>query len=268
LWIFCGGMPRSGSTLQFQITAHLVEQAGLGHRVEWVPPAEFPRLRERYGAAPGWKVFKTHICTDEVRALLDAHEAKGVYVYRDVRDAVVSRMRERQEPFAHVWQRGFLARVLTNFDSWTSTPGMLVSRYDEMIADVAGEVERIARHLGISVGRDHCARVAAEYTIDRQRARIRDVEARGALARSGDIAYDPVSNLHVRHIASGGHGEWRGVLSSEEVAMVEDRAKQWLVANGYPLALSAWRRALLKRRFERRLSRGAASTSDPAPNAT
>ena len=36
MWIFCCGMERSGSTVQFQISAQLVEDAGLGKRVEWV----------------------------------------------------------------------------------------------------------------------------------------------------------------------------------------------------------------------------------------
>jgi len=252
LWIFCGGMPRSGSTLQFQLTAHLVEQAGLGMRVEWVRAEEFPRLREKYAAQAGWKVLKTHVCTAEVRAEFEAGNARGVYVFRDVRDVVVSRMRERDEPFDRLWELEFVDRLLTRFARWTSVPGVLVSRYDEMVADVAGEVERIAGHLGIAVGRDECEQVAAEYAVVRQRERIRQAEACGRLRQSGDIYYDPISNLHVDHIRSGQSGDWRNILAREELAMVEDRAKHWLVANGYVLSLSAWQRALLKLRYGRR----------------
>lgn len=253
MWIFCGGMPRSGSTLQFQLTAHLVERAGLGRRVEWVVADEFPRLRARHGADEGWKVFKTHVCTDEMRAEFEASNARGVYVFRDVRDVVVSRMRKRDETFDHIWESGFLDRILTSFDRWTRIPGVLVSRYDAMVADVAGEVQRIAAHLGIAVDRDECEQVASEYTVPRQLERIRDAQARGALQRSGDAyCYDPISNLHPGHIVSGRAGEWRAALAGEEIAMLEDRARRWLAANGYPLALSAWHRIILKRRYARR----------------
>jgi len=120
MWIFCGGMPRSGSTLQFHLTAHLVEHAGRGTRVEWVRPEEFPCLRDKYAEHDGWKVFKTHVCTAEVQAEFEALNAKGVYVFRDVRDVVVSRMRKGGQTFDRLWEGKFLDRLLTSFDRWTS----------------------------------------------------------------------------------------------------------------------------------------------------
>jgi hypothetical protein len=254
MWIFCGGMPRSGSTLQFQLTAHLVEHAGMGSRVGWVPPEEFPRLRDERAAASGWKVFKTHTCTPEIRAELEAGNAKGVYVFRDIRDVLVSRMRKAGVTFDHVWEGRLLDRALTGFERWTSIEAVLVSRYEAMVADVPGEVGRIAAHLGIAVARDDCERVASEYTVTRQRERIRQAEATGRLERLAgrSVFYDPVSNLHVDHIRSGRSGEWRTVLARAEVAMVEDRAKGWLVANQYALSLLAWQRVILKMWYVRK----------------
>jgi hypothetical protein len=255
MWIFCGGMPRSGSTLQFQLTAHLVEQAGLGARVEWVRPEEFPRLREKYARHGGWKVFKTHVCTADVQAEFAAHNAKGVYVSRDIRDVVVSRMRKGNESFDGSGGIGFLDRILTNFDRWTSLEAVLVSRYEDMVADVAGEVGRIGAHLGIAVDRKACETVASEYTVARQGERIREAEAGGRLRVAAGVFYDPVSNLHVDHIRSGRCGEWKGVLAREEVAVIEHHARGWLVANGCRLSLPAWQRFLLKRWYALRQRR-------------
>jgi hypothetical protein len=254
MWIFCGGMPRSGSTLQFQLTAHLVEHAGLGSRVEWVRPEEFPRLRDAGTAARGWKVFKTHTCTPDIRAEFEAGNAKGVYVFRDVRDVLASRMRKAGVAFDHLWEDGFLDRVLVGFDRWTSIEAVLVSRYEDMVTNLPGEVGRIAAHLGIAIGRDDCERVASEYTLSRQRERIRQAEATGRLQRLQGLSvlYDPVSNLHVDHIRSGRGGEWRTVFTRAQVAVIEGRAKEWLVANEYALSLSAWQRVLLKSWYTRR----------------
>ena len=86
MWIFCGGMPRSGSTLQFQLTAHLVELAGLGMRVDWVRAAEFPKLREKYAARGGWKVLKTHACTPAMQAWKASEERAWLTLPKRVRE--------------------------------------------------------------------------------------------------------------------------------------------------------------------------------------
>ena len=264
MWVFCGGMPRSGSTLQFQLTAHLVEQAGLGARVEWAPPSEFPRLRSAHATTSRWKVFKSHTCTPEMRAELDAGTATAVYVYRDLRDVMVSRMHKRAETFDRLWQGGAVDALLASFDRWTSSRGVLVSRYEPMVADVAGEVARIAAHLGIRVARDECERVASLYTIARQQERIRDAEAAGRIEHRDGVRYDPVSNLHVDHIRSGESGEWRRELTPGQLALIEERARTWLLAQGYALSLPAWRRVWLSaayRRRQRRAGAGAATAS-------
>ncbi|HUK63439.1 MAG TPA: sulfotransferase domain-containing protein, partial [Dongiaceae bacterium] len=261
VWIFCGGMPRAGSTVQFQLTAHLVERAGRGARVEWVPPHEFPALRARYAGQPGWKVFKSHACTPEIRAELAAG-AKGVYVYRDVRDVVVSRMRKRGQTADRLWRDGVVDQLLASYVRWTESPGVLISRYETMVADLAGEVERIAAHLGIESDRAACADLAAQYTVPAQRERIRQAETAGRLEQRDGFHYDPTSNLHVDHIRSGKSGEWRDVLTRTQVALIERRAGRWLQAHGYPLALPGWQRAILTFGHDR-WPRGRADTAAP-----
>src|SRR5262245_56284573 len=101
-------MPRPGSTLQFQLPAHLVERAGVGARVECVRRHAFPRLRDECGRSSAWKVLKTHVCTGEMRAEFLADNARGVYVFRDVRDVVVSAMRKRAERFDQLGGEGYV----------------------------------------------------------------------------------------------------------------------------------------------------------------
>jgi hypothetical protein len=109
---------------------------------------------------------------------------------------------------------------LTNFDRWTSLDTVLISKYEDMVTDLAAEAERIALHLGISVSRAECVAIASEYTVPRQLARIEEAEISGRLRQSarGSI-YDPVSNLHVDHIHSGESGAWKNVLASAEIGM-------------------------------------------------
>jgi len=232
MWIFCGGMFRSGSTVQYQIASHLVEQAGLGRRVTWHSPDAFVEVRDRQRSDPGLLVFKAHGLTAAMRGEVEAHGARVVTVHRDIRDVVVSAMRKNSWSFRHVWRSGKLRWWTRRFDEWAAMPGALVSRYDRLVADLAGEAGRIGRLLGIDVAPALAATIAAEYAIDRQRERtaaVCDRRERGELA----VKYDPHSLLHHNHVACGGVGMYRGVLAPAEVRAIEDECGAWMAHWGY-----------------------------------
>jgi len=117
MWIFCGGMNRSGSTVQYQITARLVEEAKLGKRVEWVKSSDFPVLRDKYAHDNQWKVFKAHSCTNTIQAEFQQQNAMGVYIYRDVRDVFVSVMYRQATTFEQQWaKKGSWKKWLHNYE--------------------------------------------------------------------------------------------------------------------------------------------------------
>jgi hypothetical protein len=67
-----------------------------------------------------------------------------------------------------------------------------------------------------------------------------------------------VSNLHIDHFHSGKSGDWRVALRPEQTAMIEERAKDWLLAHGYPLSMPDAERATLAARYAcRRVVEGA-----------
>lgn len=239
-WALCGGMMRSGSTLQFQIAARLVEEAGRGERVGWSRPGTFPELRDRHADAEGWRVFKSHDCTPEIREEIVEREGAGIYVYRDLRDVMASVMRKEGLAFDDLWESGYLDACVENFEAWTSLPGVLVSRYEEMVADVPGEVRRIGERLGIEVDDATSERIAAEFSMESQRDRARRVE------REGAGRFDPYHLLHGNHITDGRSGSWRDTLRPSEVERIEARHGRWLSENGYAPDARLGRRAPLR----------------------
>lgn len=267
MWVFCCGMQRSGSTLQFQIAAHLVEQAGLGRRVEWVEPRRFPELRERYAGVPGIKVFKNHVCTDAMAAEFARGNAIGIYSYRDLRDVFASNMKKYASSFEQLWCGDFLETSLSNYRRWTGLPRVLVSRYETMIADLPGEVGRIAAHLGIDLDGPGCQRIAEEHSMEKQKQRIAGFGSDALRDGYAGARYDPRSMLHTDHIQGGVVGGWRGHLTTGEVAQIENAAAAWLRQHDYPLSLGPWRRRALalreklRRRARRVLRRRAPAQS-------
>lgn len=238
MWIFCCGMQRSGSTLQFQITARLVEEAGLGRRVEWVKPERFGKLRKELANEEGWKVFKIHVCTDKMAKEFKHGNAMGVYTYRDLRDVFVSTMRKYDTSFAQLYEGGFLEDCLEQYRRWTALPRVLTSKYEDMIADLPREVARIAAHLGLDLPAETYEHIANEHTLERQKERIAEAINNGALVEGviKGMFYNPDTNLHTNHIHEGAVGGWKNVLSAAQAAQIEDEAGDWLVAHGYELA--------------------------------
>lgn len=264
MWVFCCGMERSGSTVQFQIAAELVEMAGMGTRIDWVPPHEFPTIRQKYRTRTDLLVFKNHVCTPDMEAEFAMGNARGLYTYRDLRGVMVSKMRKVQAPFEALWNNTFLAKCLNNYDKWTQLPGVLVSRYEELVVDLGAEVDRIAGHLGIPLSEEQRGQVAERFSLARQRERISAAVSAGAMRSAFGQDYDRHSNLHSNHINSGEAGAWRNQLTPRQVALVEHQAGKWLTAHGYTLQsrpLSrhwfTWEDRLHRRlRFGKRAPRG------------
>jgi hypothetical protein len=229
MWVICGGMPRSGSTVQFQIAARIVESANAGTRVEWVNPNDFVRLREKYAGFHGMKVFKTHTLIDEIRREFDKNNAIGLYIYRDLRDVFVSSMVKESSDFSTVWKSGFLDRCTESFNAWTNLPGILVSRYEDVVLNLGTEVTHIANRLSIELSKEQVADIAEDYSIEKQKERMIRV-------KNMEKIFDESELLHSNHIASGNTGQWRERLSALQVFRIELKVGWWLRKYGYDLS--------------------------------
>jgi hypothetical protein len=231
MWVFCSGMHRSGSTVQYQIAAHLVEQAGRGERVTFHRPEAFGEVRAAHDARHRMLVFKAHGLSDAIRDELRDRGGIVITAHRDIRDVVVSAMRKNNWTFRHIWRIGRLQHWTTRFEEWAMVPGAMVSRYDRLSADLPGETRRIAGMLGIPLAAGDADRIAADYAADRQRARtvaVQEVRQRGEA-----VKYDPHSLLHHNHIASGAVGGYRTVLRAAEIRAIEDACGAWMARWGY-----------------------------------
>lgn len=227
--VVCCGMPRSGSTLQYQIVCELIERAGVGERPEaWPSPIE-PEMG--VGLRPV-HVAKIHDPDPRLDAF-DPLFVRYVYVYRDVRDAIAShlqKLRAAGEDDIPPERIGDVVReqMLDPFAHFTTRPApMLVSRYEEMVADVRGEVACIATFLGLRLQPDDCRQIAAKLDLESQR---RFLESR---RWDPEERWDDRTLLHRNHISDGRVGKHREVLSEAQRQAVERVAGPWLVEQGY-----------------------------------
>ncbi len=167
-------MPRSGSTWQYQIASHLLEQHRGGVRGGFLEQAgDFERcIEEQTAGRLPWLTLKTHNGHPPFAAALRDGRALAVYSYRDVRDVAFSLMHKMHRNFDTIVNETFmLEQCLKDHAFWTALPNVLCQRYEDVMADPVGGVQEIAAFLGVPIADGEAERLAAAYSLEANRAR-------------------------------------------------------------------------------------------------
>ncbi|MCB8984005.1 MAG: sulfotransferase domain-containing protein [Ardenticatenaceae bacterium] len=219
-------MMRSGSTLQYQITKDIVETSGTGYALGWIETEDFPMLHKRYEQESRNIVAKTHAYIDGIGEMIIGGEAKAIYVHRDIRDVTVSLMNKRNKSFWYILlTTPFIELVLENHRNWTAQTGILISRYEEMVANLKQEVLRIASYLNVPLGEVEAAHIASKYALERQIAKVKQLETQD---EDSVNMMDSELLFHRNHIHSGDVGQWANTLTKFQVGVVEALVKDKL----------------------------------------
>jgi hypothetical protein len=174
-------------------------------------------------------VVKTHSGpTNGLRVLMSARATKVTYIYRDPRDVAVSafeagqRIRDRGESHSFATLDSIKAailrvssRYLAAWDAWMALSHarpnqILLVRYEDLVADISAELERLTRFLKLDVTAEHWSRIAVTY----QRPEIRADE-------------------EVLHFNRGVVGRFRSTMNSEELELCQLHFGAYLNKMGY-----------------------------------
>lgn len=244
MWVFCGGMFRSASTLQFQITARLVTEAGSGQPIGWIDAERFAETRQQYTDQSGLKIIKVHVCPEPIQAEFWQNNALGLYISRDIRDVFASYLKQRHKSFEFLWQEDFLATCLDSYEVWTTLPNMLISTYQQVMDNLPREVNRIAQHLGIDISPAECQAIAADYSLESQQQRVQRFRKQLTQTKLNPddhrelVDYhDDQTLLHINHIDSAKRDRWRSDLTPEAAAAIEQGVADWCDRHGYSPSL-------------------------------
>ena len=230
-------MRRSGSTLQSNLVAALL---GPGTRIDVTSVESFSEPEAQ--TAP--LVLKCHRFIPAVAQMLAEGRARVFYSYRDIRDVIASIMEKYSVP-ALGYLHGGARNILREHAAWTALPGVHLTRYEEMLADPAAEVGRLAAHLGLPADAARDAEIAERFSLRRQRERIAATAGDpDAQLGSGGNVHDRDTLLHLNHIQSGGSGAHREVMTARERAALEWICREWMAKHGYEPMHSPWMQAM------------------------
>jgi hypothetical protein len=242
--VVCAGMYRACSTWQYEVVAHLLESHHGGRRLGYLTCEQYAELLHGDSGArnapegAAWRVLKSHEGDRTFARALRAGSARAVYAYRDVREVAFSMMHKRSMSFEQLLRQGIIHQILANDRFWTRQPGVLVQRYEDLLADPVSGVLALAHHLGIELAYGAAARIAEEYSQESNRARTEALKQRlhhaGIdLESTANVQIcDATTLLHWNHMRPG-NASWRDQASPRQVDHLHRLCGRWLEARGY-----------------------------------
>jgi hypothetical protein len=240
--IFLTSYPRSGNTWTRFLVGNLVhtEEAVTFLNVERLVADMYKHSDHYLRHLPRPRIMKSH-------EVFDPRYKRVIYIVRDPRDVAISQyhweMKQRAvadgcpiETFLPPWIEGKVWDRLGNWGdhvtSWMSTRGesdrFVVLRYEDLIADPARELVKVANLLGIEPAPERLARAVELSSADRMR-HLEETQGKKWV----QTRYTRQDKPFVRKAASGG---WKAVLPPQSVAAIEAAWGHVMISLGYQLS--------------------------------
>jgi hypothetical protein len=159
------------------------------------------------------------------RTLIRRELLRATYIYRDPRDALLSAFehgeRSRTSGYQNAFARlktfedalKFMEQYLKIWQAWVATPGVLITRYEDLLADYDAQVARLLAFLKITADQPPVQAVLEQYRPEH----TRDTGQRGLHFRQGKV------------------GRYRQVFTPDEVKAADQAFAPYLERMGYPI---------------------------------
>jgi len=225
--IVCGGMRRAGSTLQFLMVKNILMTTGqvqdhLSHEI-----SEGKILDSEIH-----NIIKAHQVTPEIITLLEEPNSKSLYIYRDVRDVLVSEYQliNVQPSVRSVFMNEIVGSVIEDFYKWKTIPDIRISEYSKVMADISAEIRDISEYLGVGISENQVSKISSDLDLKNMKNK-QDV----LVDKSSKNNFDRKTMLHSRHINSGKSGQWKNYFTTLQINVLESICEPWLSDQGFEL---------------------------------
>lgn len=243
VYFFCCGMLRSGSTWQYMVASHFVENRLGGRRLGFMNgERKFLKYDRSFLKFKGWKTVKMHAPQQAFADALAAKRAIAVHSYRDVRDVIFSVLQKTGETFENYVEKGSGLHSLIEVDAfWRAQPNLLNQSYDDIVDHPVQCIEQIAQHLGLALQSGEGDSIAEQFSLKANKKLTEALEQNAREKRLGKFL-DERTQLHFNHIHDAKTGKWRDLASREQLACMAQICGKWLIENGYERDMS-WSQA-------------------------
>jgi hypothetical protein len=224
--VFLVSFPKSGNTWSRFLLASLLhpDQPATFANIHRLIPEPASTTKRDFDRMPRPRIIKSHEC-------FDPRYPRVIYIVRDPRDVAVSQYHYHRKlmkigddsPIENFVTRFLAGQTCPhgswgeNIVTWLATregdPRFLLLRYEDMVADTARELRKIAVFLGITVGPEQIA-LAVERS---SAAQMRKLEQ----TQTDDCSLTKGSRKDLSFVRAAGSGGWRSELPASMVARIE-----------------------------------------------
>lgn len=233
--VISNGMLRSGSTLQYNLAASVLETAGplerAGFLGDFVQPDSRAKL-EAMKASNGWTILKTH----EAPLERDFYDERVVvlFSYRDVRDIAASIKKKWGYPFEQIVSD--IAAMIEIEEAFGHVPNVHVQSYEKLFDTPQLAVVELAKALGQNLDDYIIHSIADENSVaTKEGEKSKDGFVSRIASRIFPKGYDQKSLLHPDHISKTGGkgGDWVNQFTDKELETLNNRFGDWLQKHNY-----------------------------------
>lgn len=234
--IICCGMPRSGSTLQFNVVWKILEFASLGEKVPWRRNDDWDsannELREMALSEQCYAI-KIHAVSDTIRNIArETGRVRYVYVHRDLRDVFVSmQVKFDMSPQKAITRiRGSLQ--LEDYLASLKPQSVLCQPYVSLFQNLPDAIVEISSFLKAELSLKQFEAILSDVNIDiaytksrKRKVPFEHLRRRiSTLLRIKTAFSDEQLMLHPKHVSEhkGQIGIWKTKLNKEHQAMLKE----------------------------------------------
>ena len=230
-FIFCGGMYRSGSTLQYNIASEIIERLKIGTREKYYP------IHEEYfknKLSEDYKTFKSHILSREIEEQIKNNNAYVLLTYRDIRDVMASWQKKNNFIFTLEDGLKWASNTIRTFERWEniSCKKKLISKYEIFNGNIKEEVARISELIGFDIENDIADKIEEIMQIDKLQKRLESL-SNDQIEIDNNLSWDKKTLIHLDHFQGGIIGKYKNELDIELQKMIKKEFNSWLCAHGY-----------------------------------
>lgn len=233
-------MPRSGSTLQYQIAKELLTKSNCYFQdLGWLGNQNIAQLYTKYDPIYEYVLTKQHNYLSGINKIIDLEKLYILISFRDLRDVIVSLMNKNGTSFENVFSKLKIQNFINDFNNWLSFKHVLKSKYEIFCNDINNETVRISQFLNIQLPFEDIEEISKNLSITNQRTKINSFSLE-KLENYEKEKYDPITLLHQNHIHSGEVNQWRNILNNFQIGIIQYYAKDWLNKYDYPIKSSIY----------------------------
>lgn len=244
--IICNGMPRSGSTLQYNIARLLVTKLQVGFSEGFISKKRWELSKTKlldWESAKAYHVIKSHTIHPDWMQTSSINRCY-LYIYRDLRDVAVS----IKNKFGHEDNKLILAldKAIEGYENISKTSkknNVCWLKYEDVVRDIPNAIMEQASFLKLKPDYRIKQEIVQECSINYVNKITQKLQGnyRTKLYSFFRKLHMPVhifdneSLYHPDHISknNGAIGAWKSELSIREIGIIENRYNSWLRTHSY-----------------------------------